>query len=244
MKRAVAITIPLLFALSRSAPAVVVYSQVGTGAPIGAFSSNDIQDYQKIADNFVITTSLPATVRSVRFIGGYGVTHPPPSTPLLNALPPDNFRVVFYTDVAGAPGVPIPGGDFQVGGAAQRNPTGGPLLNGGYTPLEYTLDLGAGASIAPATVYWMSITNNPGQTIFWVWARTAGAYDQKTAVTDGDVATGPWSTATSGGMFFELRDNNVPKPSVLGSISAGIFVSSFLRSRRSLRRATAFRPVR
>src|SRR4051794_19084840 len=69
--------------------ASVVYSQVGPSAPLGAFSSNDTPDGQKIADNFVLDTGGSSTVRSVRFVGGYGVRNPPPQTPPLDELPTD-----------------------------------------------------------------------------------------------------------------------------------------------------------
>lgn len=199
------------------ANAEVIYSQVGPSAPIGAYSSNDAGNPtdQKIADNFLFSGSGPATIRSLRFIGGYGLTTPPPSMPPLDALPPDNFRVVFFVDSAGAPGAALAGGDFHVGAGVQRTPTGGPLLNGVYTPLEYFVDLGAGITLSPSTVYWMSIVNNPGTNYGWAWARTAGVLDQQTAATFGDIATDPWSIAGGGGMYFELRKTNVPEPNTL-----------------------------
>jgi hypothetical protein len=189
-----------------------LYSQAGPSPPIGALTSDNKPGYQKIADNFILNTSAPATIRSLRFIGGYVNTSPPPITPPLNALPSDDFRVVFFSDLSGAPGLPLIGGDFSVGAPVRRTPTNGPLLNGDTTPLEYILDLGTGISVAPATVYWLSVVNNPGPNYGWSWARTSRVFDQKTAGTSGDVTAGPWSTFTNGGMYFELSDNNVPEP--------------------------------
>jgi hypothetical protein len=148
--------------------AAVIYGQTTPTPPTGAYSSNDARSAtdQKIADNFLVNSSGPATVRSLRFIGGYGASSPPPSTPPLNALPTDNFRVVFFADAAGAPGTPLVGGDFQVGAPVLRTPTGGPLLNGIYTPLEYILDLGAGIALSPSSMYWVSIVNNSGSNDF------------------------------------------------------------------------------
>jgi hypothetical protein len=194
----------------------VIYSQIGSSEPIGAYSSNDsgAPTDQKIADNFLFNSPVTATIHSLRFIGGYGVRNPPPQTPPLNALPTDDFRVVFFTDSLGAPGVPLIGGDFHIG-PVQRTPTGGPLLVGVHTPLEYVVDLGAGITLSPSTVYWMSIVNSPGSNFFWNWANTAGAFDQRVVSTYGDITTGPWSVATGGGMYFELRDTNVPEPNTV-----------------------------
>jgi hypothetical protein len=209
----------------RPVRAAVIYSQVGPASPIGAYSSNDSGNAtdQKIADNFVVNTPGPTSVRLLRFIGGYGVRNPPPSTPPLNALPPDNFRVVFFADSAGAPGLPLVGGDFHVGAPVQRTPTGGPMLNGIVMPLEYFVDLGAGITMSPSTVYWMSIVNNPGANYSWAWANTAGAYDQRVAGTLGDILVGPWNVSSGGGMYFELSDSNIPEPTSFGVFLAGVF---------------------
>ena len=202
--------------------AAVIYSQTTPSPPLGASSSIDqgSPTDPKIADNFLFNTPGSATIRSIRFIGGYGNRTPPPNTPPLNALPSDDFHVMFYADAAGAPGVPLAGGDFHVGPPVQRTPTGGPLLNGIVTPIEYFIDLGTGLNVSAGTPYWLSIVNNPGPNYGWAWARGAGVYDQQVAATLGDVSTGPWSVNTAGGMFFELSDNNVPEP-----ISFGIFLA-------------------
>src|SRR3954463_1692188 len=110
--------------------AAVIYSQTTPSQPLGAYTSTDRPAYQKIADNFLLNGTGSATIRSLRFIGGYGNTQPPPQTPPLNALPPDDLRVVFFVDSGGAPGLSLAGGDFEVGAAVGRAPTGGPLLNG------------------------------------------------------------------------------------------------------------------
>ena len=112
----------------------------------------------------------------------------------------------------GAPGSLLPGGDFHVIAPFSRTTTGGPLLGGIVTPLQYVVDLGTGINISPETVCWVSITNNVGADYGWVWANTAGAYDQGVASTYGSVSTGPWQVSSGGGMFFELYNTNVPEP--------------------------------
>ncbi len=218
------------------AHAAVIYSQTTPSLPTGAFSSNDAGNPtdQKIADNFLFNGPGPVTIRSLRFIGGYGMTNPPPSTPPLNALPSDDFRVMFFADSAGAPGTPLASGDFHVGVPAQRTPTGGSSLSGNITPIEYVLNLGTGFSVNPLTAYWISIVNNSEPTFFWVWARAEGVLDQQAASTFGDITTGPWSMFMSGGMFFELSNDNIPEPSSLVAILVGGYGVCFLRKRRVL----------
>jgi hypothetical protein len=225
----------LCVAVVRPIRAGVIYSQTTPSQPTGAYSSNDAGSptNQKVADNFLLSGPGPVTIRSLRFIGGYGVRNPPPpSTPPLDALPDDDFGVVFFADSGGVPGVPLAGGDFQVGAAVRRTPTGGPLLNALLTPIEYSIDLGAGISLSPGSVYWVSIVDNPGNSYFWAWARAGGVFDQQVAATLGDVSIGPWNVSTSGGMFFELSDNNVPEPESFGILLAGTCGMWFVRSSR------------
>jgi hypothetical protein len=211
--------------------AAVIYSQTTPSSPTGAYSSTDREFSQKVADNFLVNGPGSATIRSLHFIGGYGVTNPPPSTPPLNALPPDDFRVVFFADSAGAPGAALAGGDFHVGAAIQRTATGGPFLNAVDRPLEYHLDLGTGITVSPSTVNWVSIANNPGTDYFWDWARGPGVLDQRVAATEGNITSGPWAVSTSGGMYFVLSDSNVPEPSTL-LLAVGIFAPLAARRRR------------
>ncbi len=210
-----------------------IYSQLVPTPPLGAYSSIDTAIDQKVADNFVFNAAGSVTVRSLRFVGGYVTRNPPPSTPPLDTLPTDNFRVVLFTDAAGIPGLPIPDGDFHVGAPVLRTPTGGPLLNGVDTPLEYVLDLGPGITLSPTTVYWVSIVNYAGPNNGWVWARAAGVFDQQVAATMGDFSTGPWSVGTSGGMYFVLNDNNVPEPTSLGILLLTALGMLWARATRS-----------
>jgi hypothetical protein len=217
--------------------AEAIYSQTVPSSPTGASSSNDAGTAtdQKVADNFLLNGPGPATIRSLRFIGGYGLTTPPPQTPPLDAVPTDNFRVLFLTDSAGVPGLPVAGGDFQVGLPIRRTPTGGPLLNGVYTPFEYVIDLSSGITLSPSTTYWMSIVNSPGSNYFWGWARAAGVLDQKVASTFGDPTTGSWTVFTTGGMYFELNDENVPEPGAFRIFLSAGFGVWWLRLRRHRR---------
>lgn len=194
--------------------AAVVYSQVAPTVPNGAFSSNDKLITQKVADNFRLAGQGSITVRSIRLIGGYGLTDPPPIAPLLGSLPVDGFRVTFFENENDSPGSMIPGGDFAVGPASARSPTSETLLNGVYDPLEYRIDLGQGVTLNSSTAYWISVTNTPGVDHFWTWARSTGILDEQTATTFGDISTGSWTTFTNGGMWFELSDQAVvPEPS-------------------------------
>ena len=211
--------------ITEAAQATVIYSQTTPAQPTGAFASTDEgrPTDQKIADNFSFGGPNPITIRSLSFIGGYGVTNPPPQTPPLNALPPDDFHVVFFADSAGAPGTPLANGDFMVV-PSLRTPTGGPLLNGLETPIAFVLDLGTGVTLNPATIYWVSIVNNPGPSYSWAWARANGVLDQQVASTYGEISSGPWQiTFNTGGMFFELSNNNVPEPDSVALCAVAAF---------------------
>lgn len=54
--------------------AAPIYSQVTPSEPTASFSSQDNSGSQKAADNFVLPGTDPITIRSLRFIGGYGLT--------------------------------------------------------------------------------------------------------------------------------------------------------------------------
>ncbi len=200
------------FAGTESAEAAVIYSQMSPAQPVGAFTSTDRPDYPKAADNFLLNVTQSTTVRSIRFVGGYTATMPPPITPPLDSLPIDSFRVVFMGDTGQTPGAPLAGGDFATGAAARRAPTHGSILNGVQFPIEYVLDLGSGITLTPNAVFWLSILNDPGSKYGWQWARTLGVYDQFTAETEGNVSAGAWSVYSTGGMFFSLDNANVPEP--------------------------------
>lgn len=192
--------------------AEAIYSQTIPAEPIGAFGSQDTPSGQKIADSFVIDGAESATVRSIRFVGGYGLRNPPPITPPLDALPTDNLHVFFLDDLNGSPGARIPGGDFAIGPAFRRVGTGGQLLGGVFLPIEYVVNLGSGVELSPSTVYWLVIVNDSDPAHGWVWANAYGRFDQLTAATFSGVASGPWNVYDSGGMFFELMDQIVPEP--------------------------------
>jgi hypothetical protein len=215
MKRftSIGIVVVLVASADTRCGAAVLYSQVTPAEPIGAYSSVDIPSVgQKIADNFVIDAAGPFIIRSLRFIGSYGMRNPPPLTPPLNALPGDSFRVVFLGDIGNGPGMPLESGDFAIGAAIRRTPTGGPLLNGITTPMEFVVDLGNGIELNPLTKYWLSITNNPGAEYGWSWARANGVLDSLVAATFEDIDTGAWTVGSHGGMWFELSDQNIPEP--------------------------------
>ena len=218
--------------------AAPIYSQVIPTEPVGAFSSLDAPGGQKVADNFVLEGTGPITVRSIRFIGGYGLTNPPPSTPPLDELPTDSFRVVFLEDTGGSPGVPIVGGEFVIGSAFQRAPTGGTLLNGVVTPLEFIINLGDGIALSPSTQYWIAVVNDPGPEHGWTWARASGLVDQLSAGTRDGIATGPWNIFVNGGMWFELNDMNIPEPK-----SAALSVIAAAAILRLRKRGGANRPT-
>lgn len=222
MKRLL-IAIPVMCAsMTGSLQAAAVYSQVTPDEPVGAYTSTNRQAYQKIADDFLFSAAQPVTVRSLRVIGGYTSTSPPPITPPLDALPADDFRVLFLNDAAGTPGTVIAGGDFAVGTAERRHPTDGSLLNGVQYPIEYSLDLGEGITLNSSTVYWVSILNDPGADYGWQWARANGSLNQQIASTEDDVPSGPWGTFSVGGMFFAIDDANVPEPDSTSLLLAGI----------------------
>ena len=71
--------------------------------------------------------------------------------------------------------------------------------------------------------------NNPGTGYFWDWGRAAGVFDQQIAATLGDVTTGPWNVSGGGGMFFELRDNNVPEPETVALFTTALLTLFGLR---------------
>lgn len=218
------------FAGTKDTQAAPIYGQVSPAQPIGAFTSTNRLDYPKAADSFLLSVSQPVTVRSISVIGGYTATMPPPITPPLDSLPNDDFRVVFLSDSGGSPGSPVAGGDFAIGAAAQRIPTGGLLLNGNQFPIRYTLDLGVGITLNPNAVYWISIANDPGPQFGWQWARASGIYDQYTAETENDVSAGPWNTFATGGMYFSLDDANVPEPACSTIVMMTLFALISIRA--------------
>ncbi len=205
-----------------------VFSQAAPPDPSAAFNSDVSSGGQKIADNFALAGSEAITVRSIRFIGGFGNTAPPPSTPGLDSLPSDAIRVIFFEDAAGLPGEPLNGGDFTLANVVSRVPTGGPLLNSVYEPIEYGVNLGDGIALEPSTAYWVSITNEPSDSFFWVWARANGVvFDSKLASTMDSVTAGNWVAGGSGGgMWFELNDHNIPEPSTLTLLLISVFASA------------------
>src|SRR5262245_59297254 len=75
----------------------VVYSQYLANTNAG-FSSNAHD--QQIADSFSFSSPAVVSIRSVHFLGAYGVI-PPSNTSVDDVV--DNFRVVFLTDAAGMP---------------------------------------------------------------------------------------------------------------------------------------------
>ncbi len=198
--------------------AAPVYSQVTPMDPIGAFASNDsLATSQRVADNFFIGGENPITIRSVRFIGGSGL-----SGPTL-----DNFRVVFFDDAGGSPGAPLSGGDFSIGPAFSRNPTGGQLLNGVTVPQEYVINLPNDITVNPNRPYWFSITNDILPVSGWVWARAEGTFDETIASVTDSIETGTWSTLVNGGMWFELSDHIVPEPSSLSLLIATLILTGW-----------------
>lgn len=207
--------------------AAVLYSQIDSSAPTTALGSNDLGSAspttQKVADDFVVNASGPYTIRSLQFIGGYPLQVAP--------IPTDDFHIVFFSSApVGVPEFPIAGGDFH-GVVVQRTATGGPLLNGIYTPFEYTVDLGAGITLSPAKIYCMVLMDNCGPNSFWEWARTStGVADQQVAETLGNISGHLWDTLHTGGMSFALSDNNVPEPSFFSLLTV-LGVSSFIRRR-------------
>lgn len=209
-----------------------VYSQVLPSEPVGAFTSINTATAQKVADNFLLEGIGQITIRSLRFLGGYGVNSTPPFTPPLDALPPDNFRIVFLEDTAGGPGMPITEDDFSITSAFSRTPTGGQLLNGLFNPIEYVVDLGNGLTLNQGTVYWISVSNAPGPDHGWAWARAEGVLDMQLASTNSDVTTGPWIVGTSSGMWFELDDQNIPEPKSLIILATALFLIALRRSSR------------
>ncbi len=216
----------LNLASSYSAYGAVIYSQKTPSAPAGAFSSLDAPGGQKLADNFSLEGVERVTIRSVRFIGGYGVTSRPPITPPLDELPNDGFRIVFLEDNGGVPGTLVVGGDLAIDTVFRRAATGGKLLNGIITPIEFIINLHDGLTLTPSIEYWISISNNPGPDYGWIWARANGFHDEMIADTRGSVADGPWNSVGNGGMWFELNDHNIPEPSTLTFLLIGVFATA------------------
>ncbi|QDS99454.1 hypothetical protein HG15A2_27770 [Adhaeretor mobilis] len=210
--------------------AATVYSQTNPDEPRRSFSSGTSQI---VADNFVLTGSSQNVVRSLRFVGGYGLTMPPPLTPPLDSLPNDDFRVIFFEDAGGGPGVPVVNGDFSSPEVVVRTPRSGPLLNGIYNPIEYWLDLGEGIALSTSAVYWLSISNDAGDEHFWGWARGNYSYDANLASTFDSVESGPWQVGSGGGMWFELNNVNVPEPASHVLLSIALSTALLSHRRRS-----------
>lgn len=222
---------------ANSAAAAILYSQTSPSEPRATFASfDDTTSAQRIADSFSIGGSDLVTVRSLRFIGGNGQL----------TVPSDDFRVVFLEDAGGLPGAPILGGDFDIGPAFRRQPTGGPTIggrgpgsSGGTTPLEYIINLPEGVSLSPETTYWLSITNSLLPISGWGWARAEGESDQTIASTTGSIESGPWNASESGGMWFELNGRIVPEPSLLVLLTS---IAVVARARMRPSSETCYKP--
>ncbi len=207
------------------ASAATLYSQTTPDEPIGAFSSQDMTSGQIIADNFSLSSASTVNVRSIRVIGAATGTSISQST--------DIFRVVFFEDSNGLPGDTVEGGNFSEGVLSTRIPTEGQRLNGRNVPIEYSIDLADGVLLNPSTVYWISIMNDPEPRDGWLWARANGTFDSQIATvrsTSGEFTGLPWvEGASSGGMWFELSDQNVPEPSSLLLITTSLAMIQLLR---------------
>ena len=203
--------------------AATLYSQIAPAEPTTAFASSEFSPTsQKIGDNFSIDAPNDVAIRSLRFIGSSG----------LGDAVQDDFRVLFFEDDTGLPGPPVPGGDYVVGQAFSRKPTGGELLNGILPPFEYAINLPQVLNLSPNTLYWLTIVNRPSPDSGWVWARADGAFDSQLASTQGDIVTGPWvHGSSSGGMWFELSDQVVPEPSSLLIVWTGLATITIFRRR-------------
>lgn len=219
----------LLVRLGKATPRLSFLKHLLGGGETGAATSGTTTASQKIASDFEFDGDEAEIIRSINLLGAY-VLRPSqrPASPPIDALPTDDFRVLFFEDEGGLPGTVLAGGDFLVGSAAIRRPTDGALLNGLYTPIEFSLDLGDGIELNPSTRYWMSIVNDPDPDTFWVWGKARSSGDFRTAVTNDDVTNGPWSLSPNNAMFFELNTTNIPEPStchvsVLLAAVAGAF---------------------
>jgi len=212
------------FTLQSISRAATLYSQVLPEEPVGAFSSQDESSGQAVADNFLITGTVPLTVRSIRLIG-VGTGDP-------NVQPRDDFRVLFFQDAGGMPGSIVPGGDFDGGLLAVRSATGGMLINGSFEPIIYGIDLRIGLLLNPNTEYWMAVTNDPGLGFGWAWARANGVLDSQTVGTSDSFASPSWELFDNGGMWFELSDQNIPEPSSLLLLLTSFTATHLLRRQR------------
>lgn len=109
--------------------AEIIYSQTTPEEPEAAYTSVNEIDSSKVADNFEVPGSEGATLKSVRFIGGYTARDPESERFSLDDLPTDDFRIALFEDENGVPGAVLPGGDFMVGTAFRRSPTGGGIIS-------------------------------------------------------------------------------------------------------------------
>lgn len=203
-----------------TAQAATIFSQTTPEEPFSAYAShNSFEPPQYIADSFSFEAPSPKTVRSLRFIGGSGD---------VGDLP-DDFHVVFLNDAGGHPGMPLQGGDYVIGSASNRFPTGAQLLGGITTPQEYVINLPVGITLSPNTVYWLSISNDLSAVSGWVWARAFGDFDRAIASTEGTIEGGAWKIHEVEGMWFELYDVNVPEPSTFTLLAMAAIAPIMIR---------------
>lgn len=212
--------------------AEIIFSQTSLeGGLRSAATSGTTTASQKIASDFEFDGDEAETIRSINLLGAYSLSpSQSPASPPIDALPGDAFRVLFFDDQGGLPGTVLAGGDFFVGSAAIHRPTDGELLNGLYTPIEFSLDLGDGIELNPSTRYWMSIVNDPSPNSSWVWGNARSAGDFNSAVTNEDVTSGPWNLSIDDPMFFELDNANIPEPTTL--LILGVSISACYLAKR------------
>jgi hypothetical protein len=196
--------------LASTVHAAPIFAQ--TPSPNNAFPS-DREGEVLIADDFSLAAS--DTAKSVSWLGVYGFGG--------TASAVDDFEILFYENMAGAPGALLQ--TFAVGNAANRTPTGDSI--GGFGVYAYAADLGSGFSIAAATSYWLVIVNDtigdPDDAWYWAVERPAG--NARISIGGGPFVP---TSGTSGATSFVLDNANivvVPEPASVLLAGIGLAIT-------------------
>lgn len=167
----VSLAVPLAF--GSSACAALLFDQFGGTSACTQFRSSQLATSfaSQTADDFSLTAN--ATVRKIRFWGGYFNGVPAPIS---------SFNVLIYADAGGQPtGTPgDPTGtalhSFTV--SATVVDTGASISGASSNIFRYDFDLGAGFLATAGTTYWLAIQAAVEFPPQWGWAtQLAGAGD-------------------------------------------------------------------
>ena len=204
MKKAANVLIALVLAWATAATAAVIYSN-GPIASNGRLSDTDAPNF--VADDFTLAAGANV-ITGVEWTGLYAFTN----TPLV-----DNFTIQFFTNAAGSPAL-TPFLSLAIGNPG-RTDTGVNTSVGNFDIFAYSVNV-APITLAPGTVFWVSIFNNTSADTNdnWFW----GMNDQTGNSRDRTAPAGAWTPVNDQQDFRLTGPTGVPEPSALALMTIGL----------------------